>query len=81
MMKDCRQLTAIYKHRVFPGLETLNQLLPFSCRSLGVHVSSIDSRITKHLCELPDVRKVYTKHQGGFAVAWIAGVRCGVTSP
>jgi len=67
-----RQRTAVYKNWIFPRLEALNYQLPFGCRSLGIHVSRINSRVTERLREIPDVGKVDTKYQGGFAIACAA---------
>ena len=54
--------TAIYENWIFPRLETLNQRPPFGSGSFGVHVSRVNSRITKRLGEFPDVGKVDTEH-------------------
>jgi len=40
-----------------------------------MHVSRINSRVTERLCELPDVGKVDTKYQGGFAIVCTARIR------
>jgi len=57
-----RQRTAVNKNWIFPRLKTLNQQPPFGCRSLGVHVSRVNSRIAKRLGELPDMGKVDAKY-------------------
>lgn len=47
-----------------------------------MHVSRVNSRVTERLCELPDVGKVDTKYQGGFAIVCTAIVRgCGYLTP
>lgn len=70
-----RQRTTIHKNWIFSCLETLNQQLPFGCRSPGVYVSRVNSRITKRLRELPDVGKVDTKYESGLAIIYATGLR------
>ena len=44
-------------------------------------VSGVNSRITKRLCEPPNVRKVDAEHKGGFAIICIVIVRGAVVPP
>jgi len=40
-----------------------------------VHVSRVNAGITERLGEFPDVGKVYTENQGGFAIVCTARIR------